>query len=736
MAARSLKLYVYSLLATLAVGGLAWQAGLFERSAPGDEAMTAARQPAEIEAADEASAEAGADEQETAAAPAEPATGGETPAGVEEAAAEVVTPRFDVVRVEPNGDVVIAGNAAGSATVEIISGKRVLGTGKAGEEGDFVATLDTALTPGDYMLVLRATAPDGTVAMSAETAIVSVPEDKSGQVLAIVDEPGKPSKLITVPVASEEDATGTETATGSDTATGSETASETPAEPEAVAEAPASDDAEASASDAAPAITEPEVESAGTPAGEEGEQADEAPETVARVDDAPATVQAEPKPEEQPAAAAEPAPAAKPGVLVEAVEIEGNYVFVAGRAEGGKIVRVYANKDLIGETEVSEGGRFLVESTRGLAVGDYIIRADLLGLGSAEVLARAAVPFEREPGDSVAAVAPGLREAGEEELTYLAEAATDVARDDGGVAVPVGEPSAEAADETGAETGAEDSAVVEDDTTAGPEAGAKQAAGPVTPSVSDAVEGETDAPSGEAAAPAAPSETEPASEVAAADGDESDAQVDAAPTATDADTDAALPEDEPAAVAEPDMASEPDTASGAEEAPETGSDVTAAEDLPASQDMPAAQDMPATDDRPAESGAAPDASTSEAMPASEPAGTAPASGEETAEEAPGDAPASAAPEIADEDITITAPPLERASGAVIIRRGDTLWRISRRVYGRGIRYSTIYAANRDQIADPDRIWPGQIFDVPAVSDDGAAANYDAIANRLQEAPGD
>jgi nucleoid-associated protein YgaU len=49
---------------------------------------------------------------------------------------------------------------------------------------------------------------------------------------------------------------------------------------------------------------------------------------------------------------------------------------------------------------------------------------------------------------------------------------------------------------------------------------------------------------------------------------------------------------------------------------------------------------------------------------------------------------------------------------VIIRRGDNLWRLSRRNYGRGIRYEAIFAANRDQIRNPNRIYPGQIFVMP------------------------
>ncbi|GGB42692.1 hypothetical protein GCM10011316_13240 [Roseibium aquae] len=49
---------------------------------------------------------------------------------------------------------------------------------------------------------------------------------------------------------------------------------------------------------------------------------------------------------------------------------------------------------------------------------------------------------------------------------------------------------------------------------------------------------------------------------------------------------------------------------------------------------------------------------------------------------------------------------------VIIRKGDNLWRISRRLYGQGIRYTTIYQANQDQIRDPDLIYPGQVFLTP------------------------
>lgn len=56
--------------------------------------------------------------------------------------------------------------------------------------------------------------------------------------------------------------------------------------------------------------------------------------------------------------------------------------------------------------------------------------------------------------------------------------------------------------------------------------------------------------------------------------------------------------------------------------------------------------------------------------------------------------------------------LEPVEGRVIIRRGDTLWRISRETYGEGRRYTVIYLANGDQIRNPNLIYPGQVFRLP------------------------
>ncbi len=48
-----------------------------------------------------------------------------------------------------------------------------------------------------------------------------------------------------------------------------------------------------------------------------------------------------------------------------------------------------------------------------------------------------------------------------------------------------------------------------------------------------------------------------------------------------------------------------------------------------------------------------------------------------------------------------------------VSRGDSLWRISRKIYGKGLRYTQIYEANTKQIRDPRLIYPGQLLVLPS-----------------------
>jgi len=115
-------------------------------------------------------------------------------------------PTFDILRVEPDGSVVIAGQAPANSKVEIVLGERVLGETIAGAGWDFAVVFDNPLEPGDYELSIRATpdADDETSepVLSAETAIITIPENE-GEVLAMVQEAGEATRILQKPESME-----------------------------------------------------------------------------------------------------------------------------------------------------------------------------------------------------------------------------------------------------------------------------------------------------------------------------------------------------------------------------------------------------------------------------------------------------------------------------------------------------------------------------------------------------
>jgi nucleoid-associated protein YgaU len=77
-------------------------------------------------------------------------------------------------------------------------------------------------------------------------------------------------------------------------------------------------------------------------------------------------------------------------------------------------------------------------------------------------------------------------------------------------------------------------------------------------------------------------------------------------------------------------------------------------------------------------------------------------------------PVAAAEEVPAETQPASVDPNLPRNGKIVIQPGNSLWRISRVIYGRGVEYTTIYQANKDQIRNPDLIYPGQIFATPGV----------------------
>jgi LysM repeat protein len=50
-----------------------------------------------------------------------------------------------------------------------------------------------------------------------------------------------------------------------------------------------------------------------------------------------------------------------------------------------------------------------------------------------------------------------------------------------------------------------------------------------------------------------------------------------------------------------------------------------------------------------------------------------------------------------------------------VKKGDCLWNIAKKFYGNGSKYTLIYNANKDKIKNPNLIYVGQVFTIPAAT---------------------
>lgn len=284
-------------------------------------------------------------------------------------------PAFDIVRVQPDGSMVIAGRSAPGAAIDIMAGERVIGKTNTDESGSFAFVLDQPLPPGDYNISLIAKV-NGETLTSEEKAIIQIPQQPGGDVLAIVTAPDSAPEVLAAGSAS----------TAPDSMAGGATA--TPA---------------VSPDDKTAPIIEP------------------APDAVVSADPAvPVVVTGEAAPET--------------ALRIEAIEIDGTKTFIAGSAPAGANVRLYLGETLIGDAKAGEEGRFLVETTQSVAAESQMLRADMIN-AEGQVVARASVPFERVDGANPA-VAGGAGATSQLTAAAAGEAQPAVSGDASATATP------------------------------------------------------------------------------------------------------------------------------------------------------------------------------------------------------------------------------------------------------------------------------------------------------------
>ncbi len=336
-------IWVILFLVAVLVGGLVW-VGLTEPEPVAEVVDPGAAEPApapepdaEVAAAPAVqktpASEAAAEEAEATAAP---------EASAPDLPSESVRPSFDVVRVAPDGNTVVAGRAAPGAEIAVQLDGSTVGTAQADAQGGFVAILNLGHSEAPRALSLNAEGADG--ATESEQVVVVAPS-------------AAPAPVLDMPAEAE--------------GTAAETLAEATPEPDAAASEPVAE-----------AAPEPEPE----------------PEAVA-----PSVILAD-STGVRVLQGGDGSPEVADNVVIDAItyDAEGE-VALSGRAPGDGYVRVYIDNAPIEAGQVGPGGQWRVDLPK-VDTGTYTLRVDQVGAGG-QVLSRAETPFRREAREAIQALA-------------------------------------------------------------------------------------------------------------------------------------------------------------------------------------------------------------------------------------------------------------------------------------------------------------------------------------------
>jgi nucleoid-associated protein YgaU len=259
-------------------------------------------------------------------------------------------PTFDIVRIEPNGDAVVAGQGTPGATVELLRNGAPFARAVADVGGQW-AIVPPTLPKGNCELTLRVTTPDGRVTTSQQAVTVRVPEGPGEEVVVLLNTPDQPSRVLT-----------------------------DGAKPtmHAVADAQAASAPPTAAVSSQGATTPQTGPGTSTPAaGTNGTNANA--QTPSRANAAIRTVEGD----------------------------ESGRFFVTGTAEPGATVRIYLNDTPVATVTVAKDGTFGMTVEKGMLPGNYSVRADDVS-PQGQVLTRAEVPFVMADKSATATAAPAV----------------------------------------------------------------------------------------------------------------------------------------------------------------------------------------------------------------------------------------------------------------------------------------------------------------------------------------
>jgi nucleoid-associated protein YgaU len=283
------------------------------------------------------------------------AAGDEVVAGAQDnrSGGSIEPPTFDIVRVEPDGNAVLAGLSPPGDRIEVLSDGRILARARANSAGEWALVLDQPLPAGGHQISVRSISEEReTEIVSVQNVTVAVPETRNESAIVMLDQPGQPSTIWQSPAKTIRP----------DVPEESSDPDELDLIDRIIPSQPSGTEVET--------VPEPERVSA------EAENAtDETSETERAHDDAGETL-----------------------VTIEAVETEGESdLLVSGASLPRASIRLFLDNKLLGETVAGPVGRWHFHASDIETEGRLKLRAEQLKYAGGPVIARREVPFERDP---------------------------------------------------------------------------------------------------------------------------------------------------------------------------------------------------------------------------------------------------------------------------------------------------------------------------------------------------
>ncbi len=117
----------------------------------------------------------------------------------------VIVPSFDIVRINPDGGMVIAGRAAPHSMVSVTADGQKIGSIAADDRGEWVLLPDTKLAPGNHQLAISSLLTGQTAVASQDVVVVVVPQPQiasngqttgQSQTAAAANQPTQPLAVV------------------------------------------------------------------------------------------------------------------------------------------------------------------------------------------------------------------------------------------------------------------------------------------------------------------------------------------------------------------------------------------------------------------------------------------------------------------------------------------------------------------------------------------------------------